>query len=470
MIRGPIRGGSHGWAFGRPLFDLAAHGYVEAEYFLDGEATTYRRDPRTEWGRDGRWTAEAAGRVPFTTRMLVYRPADPERFNHTAIVSWNNVTAGYELFQGESPEILQGGYAFVAASVQRVGVHGFPAANQGLAAWDAERYGALNIPTDDASYDIFTQVARAVGPDRASGGVDPMAGLDVRKVIGIGASQSAGRLATYINAVHPLAHAYDGFLLQIYFGRGTPLEVGPATVNVDMTTPLGGGVDPSALIRRTGLAGANLIRDDLDVPVMVVNSELEAMACHGVRQPDTDRYRCWESAGTSHVSHAVSVVRAAKYPRDFGEVLPVLEHMNRIAITPLYDAAIHHLNRWVGGGAPPPSQPLVTFAGDPPKVQRDRFGIALGGVRLPQADAPVAANSAIPLAGDLAHLLRGSSRPFDAETLDALYGDEAAYRARFEEAARRAVDAGVLLARDVGPALEEAAREYRRVRGAQAAA
>jgi hypothetical protein len=143
---------------------------------------------------------------------------------------------------------------------------------------------------------------------------------------------------------------------------------------------------------------------------------------------------------------------------------------------PLFDlaahgyVAIHHLNRWVYGDAPPPSQPLVAFAGDPPEVQRDRFGIAVGGVRLPQADAPVATNSAIPLAGDLAHLLRGSCRPFDAKTLDALYGDEATYLARFEEAARRAVRAGVLLACDVEPALEEAAREYRRVRGAQAQA
>jgi hypothetical protein len=469
MIEGPITGGARGWPFGRPLFDLSTRGYVEAEYFLTGEATTYRQDPKTEWGRDGRWRAEVAGRTPFKTRLLVYRPADAGRFNGTAIVSWNNVTAGYELFGGESPEILEGGYAFVAASVQRVGVHGFPANNQGLAAWDPERYGALSIPTDDASYDIFTQAARAVGPNRERGGVDPMAGLDVRRVIGIGASQSAGRLATYVNAVHPLARAFDGFLLQIYFGRGTPLEVGSTTVNVDMTRPLG-GADPMALMRQAGLGGTNLIRDDLDVPVMVVNSELEAMACYGVRQPDTDRYRCWEAAGTSHVSHPVSLVRAEKYQRDFGEPLPVLEGMNRISITPLYDAAIHHLNRWVNGGAPPPSQPPVAFAGDPPEVQRDAHGIALGGVRLPQADAPVATHSAIPLAGDLAHLLRGSSRPFDAETLDGLYRDEAAYRARFEAAAQRAVAAGVLLARDVGPAVEEAVREYRRARGAKAMA
>ncbi len=79
MIQGPVSGGAHGWAFGRPLFDLAAHGYVEAEYFLDGEAKTFRPVPQTEWGRDGRWRAEAAGSTPFRTRILVYRPADPER-------------------------------------------------------------------------------------------------------------------------------------------------------------------------------------------------------------------------------------------------------------------------------------------------------------------------------------------------------------------------------------------------------
>ena len=40
MIQGPITGGKHGWAFGRPLFELATRGYVEEEFFLAGEATT----------------------------------------------------------------------------------------------------------------------------------------------------------------------------------------------------------------------------------------------------------------------------------------------------------------------------------------------------------------------------------------------------------------------------------------------
>ena len=164
MIQGPITGGKHGWAFGRPIFDLAARGYVEEEFFLAGDATTYRPVAGAEWGRDGKWQAEPKGRMPFKTRFLVYRPADPKAFNGTVVVCWNNVTAGYELFHGESPEILEGGYAYVGASVQRAGVHGFPANPQGLAAWDPQRYGELSIPTDEGSYDIYAQVGRAVGP------------------------------------------------------------------------------------------------------------------------------------------------------------------------------------------------------------------------------------------------------------------------------------------------------------------
>lgn len=454
MIEGPVTGGRHGWPFARPLIDLREKGYVEAEYFLSGEATTYAPAPGAAFGRDGKWLARPKGKVPFKTRFLVYRPADPAKFNGTVVVCWNNVTAGYELFFGESPEVLEGGYAFVCASVQRVGVHGFAENPQGLVAWDPERYGDLAIPTDDASYDIYTQVARAVGPARDRT-VDPLGGLDVRKVIGIGASQSAGRLSTYVNAIHPLppeegGHAFDGFMLQIYFGAGTPLENSDRPVN------------PAAGNTRPMLRGANLIREDLDVPAMIVNTELEAIACQGVRQPDTDRFRTWEAAALTHVSYQAQLTRNAKYQRDFGLAPPApSEQMNRIYLQPFYDAALHHLNRWVNGGAPPPSQPLIEFDADG-RPLRDEHGIARGGARLPQADAPVAMNSATPVTDDFAGRLRGSNRPFDAATLSALYGDEAVYLARFKQAADAAVAAGVLLPGDVAPAVEEAAREYRR--------
>jgi len=338
-------------------------------------------------------------------------------------------------------------------------VHGFPANPQGLAAWDPTRYGTLHIPTDDVSFDIFTQVARAVGSDRkaaASSAVDPMAGLDVQRVIGIGASQSAGRLATYVNAIHPVEHAFDAYMLQIYFGTGTALEVGDAILNINAPA------QPGNTGSRARLRGTNLIRDDLDVPVMVVNSELEAIACYSVRQPDTDRFRYWESAGTCHVSIQSMWVRSPKYEREFGSPQPISQGMNRIPIQPLYDSATHHLNRWIQGGPPPPSQPLIEFAGDPAEVVRDEHGIAKGAIRLPQAAVPVAQNSAIPLGADIYSILWGSSHPFTPDKLAALYGDEAAYLSRFEEAARQAEKAGVLLPRDIAPLVDEASREYHR--------
>jgi hypothetical protein len=440
----PLTGGRHGRPFGRPLVDLDAAGYVEEELLLTGDAVRYRPKPGTELGPDGVWEAEEAGTAPFATRIVAYRPADPARFNGTAILSWNNVTAGYDLFGGESLEILEGGYAYVGITVQKVGQVGLPPANQGLLSWDPERYAALSHPGDDFSFDIFTQAANAI----RSG--DVLGDLAVERVLAMGGSQSAGRLGAYVNAVHPLTHAFDGYLLTIYFGSGTQLEVGDTVVNINAPAV---SAAPRAVLR-----GRNLLRS-IDVPVFVVNSELEAIACREVRQPDTDTYRYWESAGTCHVSQQGLAVRGPKYLRDFGTAMPESPGINDISMQPLYDSALHHLNRWASGGSPPPTQPLVEFDDDG-EVVRDEHGIAVGGIRLPAADVPVAQNSAIPLGEGIFALLYGSSKPFAPEKVRALYGDVDTYVARFEEAARAAEKAGVLLPRDVEPLVAEARRSY----------
>src|SRR5262249_50397438 len=242
---------------------------------------------------------------------------------------------------------FEGGYALVCLTTQKVGIEGLPPIPQGLAAWDAQRYGTLSIPSDDYSYDVFTQGALAVGKTRSRMPVDPMAGLAVERVVGQGASQSAGRLATYVNAIQPLSHAFDGFILQIYFGTGSALEVGDAVVNINAA--------PAAR-PRDRMRGSNLLRDDLGVPVFVVNSELEAISCHPVRQPDTDTFRYWEAAGTCHVSAQGMRDRQDKLARDGIRLLPLPEGINRIPVLPLYDAAYHHMHRWLTEGTAPPVQ------------------------------------------------------------------------------------------------------------------
>jgi hypothetical protein len=451
-VIGPVHGGSRGRPFGRPLVDLDGYGFVEQEWFLEGEAVRYRSEGVL--APDGRWSASPAGTARFRTRFVVYRPAAPDAFNGTVVVSWNNVSAGYELFGGESPEILEGGYAFVGVTTQRVAIEGLPPLPQGLAAWDPERYGSLSHPGDDYSYDIFTAAARALGPQRPRQGVDPMGGLEVRHLIALGSSQSAGRLATYVNAIHPLTSAFDGYLLGIWFGAGSPLEVGDEVIDLNkIDAQQDRGV--SGLLR-----GSHRLRDDLDVPVMVVNSELEAIACRWLDLPDTDRFRYWEVAGASHVSVQSMAIRAPKYERDFGTQLPVLPGMNAVPLQPVYDAALHHLHHWLNGGPPPPIQPRIEFAGEPPVIVRDADGIAQGGIRLPYVEVPVARNSMEPLGDDLFSLLYGSSHPFPAEQVAARYGDRSTFLARYTEAAQAAERAGVLLPRDVEALVEEAAAAY----------
>jgi len=434
-VTGPIDGGMHGRPFARPLVDLDAHGYVEEEWFLDGEATSYTVDG--EMTRDGRWSLTPSATAPYRTRVVVYRPVDPAQSSGVAVVCWNNVSAGYELFGGESLEILENGHAFVGVSAQKVGVHGLESSRMGLVDWDAERYGSLHHPGDDFSFDIFTQAAQAVRAGR-------LGDLRADRLVAMGASQSAGRLVSYINGVHPLERAFDGYLVQIWFGSGTSFNVGDAVVDLSKPQP-----------RRASTL--HQVRDDLDVPVFVVNSELEAIACFNVRQPDTDRFRYWEAAGTSHVSAQVQAMRAVKFERDFGRPQPLTPTTNRIPILPLYDSALHHLVRWIDEGTPPPVQPRIDFAGDPPQVVRDDHGIGTGGIRLPQAEVPIAVNSSIPAGDNIFARLNGSWEPFPDDKVRALYGDRATYLARFEEAARAAEKAGVLLARDVDALLAEAA-------------
>lgn len=456
-LTGPITGGTHGWPFAASNADLDGYGYVEEEYFLDLEARCYRAKSGTELGRDGRWQVEVAGSATCRTRFLVLRPADSAAFNGTVVVTWNNVTAGYELFGAESAEIFEGGFALVCATAQKAGIDGLPPLHQGLANWDHDRYGSLTIPSDDYSFDVFTQVGQAVGPRRNQDGIDPMAGLDVRHVVAQGASQSAGRLATYINAIAPLNQVFDAFIPTIYFGRGTPLEVGEAVVNPSAS--------PAEAARRP-VRPQTLLRDDLDTPVFVVNSELEAIACHGVRQPDTDRMRFWESAGTCHVSRQGRDARDAKLTRDGIEFTAADPNINAVPMAPLFDAAFHHVHRWLNEGTPPPVTPRVEFAGDPPEVVRDEHRIGKGGIRLPQVEVPLATNSSIPLgADDLGARLAGSSHPFGREQIFELYNSREEYLDLFERAANEAAQAGVLLNRDVQALIAEAGETWDRLVG-----
>jgi hypothetical protein len=437
-VIGPVTGGARGWPFACSIDDLSKVGYVEEEFFMDGEAECYRAT--ADLGPDGHWAAEPAGSAPFRTRVLVQRPADPATFNGTVVVGWNNVTAGYELL-AELPILFEEGFAYACASVQQVGIDGVAAMPQGLRTWDPERYGSLTHPGDRYSYGVFTQAALAVAPDRATGPVDPLGGLRVERVVALGASQSAARLATYINAVQPLTGAFDGFLVLIHFGSGAAID---DDVIFDATS------ERPATIFRT----RTKLRDDL-APVMLVNSETEAHAYFAARQADSDGFRFWEVAGASHVSAPQLVRRVAKTERDGLVSRSNPDPPSHISYIPAASAALGHLQRWMTGGPPPPAQPFMQMSGDPADIERDEHANALGGVRMPGVDVPIAHNTGVsPVAG--LGGLGGGHEPFSQEKLVALYGGHDDYVARFSNAAAAAVSAGVLRASEADRLVNEA--------------
>src|SRR5580700_8118589 len=96
MVSGPVAGGSHGWAFGRPSSDLGRYGYREEEFFIEGTASRFAPTPGTTLGWDGRWQVQSVETAPYKTRFLVVRPQDPAAFNGTVVLCWNNVSGGYD--------------------------------------------------------------------------------------------------------------------------------------------------------------------------------------------------------------------------------------------------------------------------------------------------------------------------------------------------------------------------------------
>ena len=159
-------------------------------------------------------------------------------------------------------ELIREGYVWVGVGAQSVGVN---APRTGLKAWDPVRYGSLSHPGDAFSCDIFSQAIQTL---RRPEDVDPLEGFEISHVIATGRSQSASRLVTYINAVHPLTRLVDGYLVH---SRGA----NPAGLTADRLTGVSDRMP----------AGAH-IRSDIDVPVLDVQAEgdIATLRSHLARQ------------------------------------------------------------------------------------------------------------------------------------------------------------------------------------------
>ncbi len=444
QLEGPITGPGTPFVAGT-FFDLALVGYVQREYFLSGTARSFR--PLGTLGPDGRWDVAPADQAAYKTRVVVYQPEDPARFNGSVVLEWFNVSGGLDAspdWTNMHTELIREGYAWVGVSAQRLGIEGGTAAvgvvNLPLKIVNPVRYESLTHPGDSFSYDIFSQAGQALRQPAAG---NPLGDLPVQRVLAVGQSQSAFRMVTYANAVHPLARVFDGFLVHSRGAFGAPLSQAPQmAVEVPGTAP---------------------VRDDLDVPTLIfqTESDLTFLQYATARQPDSEQVRLWEAAGTAHADTYILVGG----PTDLGDspapysLVVTSEPLPGIISCPvpinsgpqhvLVKAALAALERWVRDGTPPPIAARLELAAGPPlALRRDARGIALGGIRTADVDVPIATLSGDAQGSSILCSLFGSTVPFDAATLTALYGSSAAYVAAVTQATDTAVAAGFVLPAD----------------------
>ena len=448
--------------------DLAAHGYVEEEYQVSGLAD--------DWTWDDDLRPVPAGPRPFTTRILLRRPADPAAFSGAVYLEPNHADFDRSLtWSATAPWLVRAGHA-------HVGVTQEPATVPDLARWDPVRYTALSIPKPGQRWEITGLIASLV----KSGGVLP-AGYLVGRVIMSGWSQTGTFCRTFLGeGFHARSQAggraaVDGYVICISSGGAVRPGYGvlrpPAELPLsDPRRPVGEHGVPVAELLSEGESETHraVLRPDSDGP------DSDGPASDGPGSGDSaDRYRLYQVAGTGHINgrHELATNRLQMADRGW-PVSPseVIERLTDGRLDLAARAVFAAMDRWVADGTVPPRMP-GRFGYDDPAgpgtrgimpeslpLARDGDGNVFGGIRTPWVEVPLGGHfpHSTPVPGrcepaphapyaDPAMLasLWAHLAPFPRAELACRYGDRDQYLARLEAAALTAVGQGWLLAEDV---------------------
>ena len=267
--------------------DLSKVGYIEEEYFVSGYASVY------DWSAPGAATIRTP-HAPYTTRMLVRRPAQKQHLSGNVIVEILNATNLVDLEIGwalSKDYIVRNGdiwIGFTSKPVTALALQKFNPTRYAPLSWanplalsDPDNCASpISIIPGDSSratengllWDIFSQIA-AWARNNAAFQPDSR---DIR-IYGYGYSQSGFDLITYIDAVLPLAKQkngqpiFDGFVVATSFNQ-------PAPINQCSPAPSGSG---PGQIKNAG------------VPVIRIASDSEILldSVRAARRPDSDQFQ-----------------------------------------------------------------------------------------------------------------------------------------------------------------------------------
>jgi len=438
--------------------DLAAMGYVEEEFLVSGTANVY------DWPKPGPAIVRTPN-APYTTRVLIRRPASRTRFSGMAVVELLNPSNLFDLNLGwaiSQKQIVRSGDAWVGVTAKPVSI-------RSLKAFDQARYAPLswanplplndpkncaNVPRDSERttenglvWDVHRQVGVWLKSAEKS---NPLAYGQTRTavthLIAWGYSQSGGFLYTYLNAIHPLdiqeriRPVYDGYLIAVASGP-SPIHQCAGAIPSE---------DPRRQIKDAG------------VPVIRVMTQSDYLSSIRARLPDSDtvqnRTRNYEIAGAAHATPDELNFSAA--PEDIVRAQRPVPPMScnegprsRFPNSVAFNAVLENLQLWIRNGvAPPPSQ-NITVGNNKPFL--DKFGNVLGGVRSPYVDVPTSvwhANAT----GESFCRIAGYEVPFESEQLRAVYPTKAAYERAVEANVAELVKRRWITAADGKDLVEEA--------------
>jgi Alpha/beta hydrolase domain len=435
-VTGPLPATAASYPFGaadhtRVPTELKSLGYVEEEFIVSGTANVY------DWPAAGAAVVRTSA-VPYSTRVLIRRPADRTRFSGNAVVEMLNPSNLFDLNLGwhiDGRQMAKNGDAWV-------GITAKPVAVASLKTFDPKRYAALSWPNplslDDPGncsvagdsarttenglvWDINTQVgawlkSRDVSNPLlyrvSSGTTHP-----VQHLYGWGYSQTGSFLYTYVNAIHPLSVKTDG--KPMFDAYIVAMSSGPSAIN-QCAPPIPQG-DPRRVMANVG------------VPVVRVMSGSDYLSGINARRPDSDTppelYRNYEIAGSAHATP--DELNFAAAPADItkaGRAVPPMScnegPRSRFPNWVAFDAILENLDRWVRTGTTPPRAENIRVENGQPVL--DRFGNVTGGIRSPFVDVPTSTwfgNST----GESFCRIAGHEVPFDAARVKALYPTAGAY-------------------------------------------
>ncbi len=375
-----------GHAFNDPAFqnipeDIRSEGYIQNEYIISGNAHIYTYTPGKPNNDVG-----IMGTTAYVDRMLVRRPADPTRFSGDVVVEVINSALNFDALAGwpyMRRHITRAGDIWIGLTASPAGIRSLKFANP-------RRYASLGFgPSPDqrchstgpevgAIFDILTQTSRLLRqPDNP---LNPLRGLDVKALIGLGYSQGALILASYTNAIAPNADGptFDGYISIAGIG-------GYALNNCESLT------DFASRVLTPVSNGTPLMQVQTTSETILLPLGLPGESAH---DRDTQApYRYYDLAGSGHldgilIDHApdaADLLAAGGYNIE-GAVqgcrlaYPISHFPSDI----VYGNLLARMELWIHQGLPPPASRHFLLGG------WVLPGHAVGGLPSPASEVPVA--------------------------------------------------------------------------------